>query len=202
MRLAKAITLGLLLRLPSPASGQAVALDGSAGHSGTSWRVSASALWEVQVGGRMRLGVGPRATRFGGDAKRYRAPDQAPAGLGTRIELAPEVWALNLFVSADLRLVGPVGAGANLDLAGVATGPGREVGGVRLRPAHGSLFRYGDSDRGSLNSEYYLAVRAGRSLYLRAGVSHYITGYRVVSSPRSRYLRFDTVPFIALRWAL
>lgn len=202
MRLTSAITLGLLLSLPAAAFGQAVVLDGSAGRSGSSWRVSASALWEVGLGSRIRLGIGPRATRFGGDAKRYRTPDQPPVGLDTRIRLAPEVWALNLFVSADLRLVGPVGAGANLDLAGVATGPGRTVGGVRLSPAHGSLFQYGDSDRGSLNSEYYVSVRAGQGLHLRAGASHYVTGYRVDSSPRSRYLRFDTVPFIAVRWAL
>lgn len=201
MRLANTITLGLLLTVPALAYGQRVALDGSAGRSGSSWRVSGSALWELRVGSRIQLGAGPRVTRFGGDAKSYRTHDRLSAGLASRIRLAPEVWSLNLFVSAELQLLGPVMAGANLDLAGVATGPGRTASGVRLAPAHGSLFLYGDSDRGSLNSEYYVGVRAGRRLHVRVGASHYVTGYRVTSAgPHPRYLRFDTVPFIAVRW--
>ena len=201
MRLSNSIVVGLLLILPGAASGQVVALDGSIGRTGSSWRISAAALGEVRLGSRVRLGAGARVSRFGGDAKSYRTHDPRPAGLASRIRLAPEVWALNLFVSAELNLVGPIGAGANIDLAGVATGPSQQVGSVRLAPARGSLFQYGDNDRGSLNSEFYLSLRAGQNLRLRAGASHYVTGYRVTSGQEPRYLRFDTVPFIALRWA-
>ena len=71
----------------------------------------------------------------------------------------------------------------------------------KLEPARGSLFIYGDRDRGSLNSEFFLGLQAGSALTLRGGVSHYVTGYRGMAGGAStRYLRFDTVPFLALRW--
>ena len=89
---------------------------------------------------------------------------------------------------------------ADIDLAGYAAGSSRRVGSVSLEPAPWSLFRYGDNDRGSLNSEFYLRVAAARRLTIRGGASHYVTGYRVSSGSKARYLRFDTVPFVALRW--
>jgi len=190
---------GILMCLPAAVHGQRLAWDGSIGRTGTSWRLSALALWEIRLGSRIRLGAGPRVTRFGGEAKRYRTHDDPPAGLGSRIALAPEVWALNLAVSGEVGLVGPLAAGANLDLAGVAAGPSRGVGAERLEPARASLFLYGDRDRGSLNSEFYLSVATGAGLRLRGGASHYVTGYRVTGSG-VRYLRFDTVPFLAVRW--
>jgi hypothetical protein len=194
------VATGVLLGLPAVAHGQRLAWDGSVGRSGNSWRLAAAALWEVRLGSRIRLAAGPRVTRFGGDARRYRTHDEPPAGLASRIALAPEVWALNLAVSGEVSLVGPLAAGANLDLAGVAAGASRRAGAERLGPARWSLFLYGDRDRGSLNSEYYVTVAPGRSFRLRAGVSHYVTGYRVAGGSRARYLRFDTVPFLALRW--
>lgn len=187
---------------PVSAYGQKPTVDASVGRSGSSWRLSGSALWQVTLAKRVRLGAGPRLSWFGGDSKTYRSHDERPAALGSRIGIGPDLIALNLLVSGELNLVGRLSAGANLDLAGVAIGPNRSVGGIRLAPAHGSLFQYGENDRGSLNSEYYLAVGPASRFTIRAGASHYVTGYRVTSGTiRPRYLRFDTVPFVAIRWA-
>ncbi len=193
------ILLWLVLSpLPLPLAAQRPVLDLSGGFTGTSWRVSASAGWTTAIG-PLRLGAGPRLTRYGGDPARYRTHETPPAGLASRIRLAPGVWSVNLLVLGDLRLAGPVGVGANLDVAGVAGGASRRSGSVSLAPARWSLFRYGDNDRGSLNSEFYLRVEAAPRMTLRGGVSHYVTGYRV-SGGGARYLRFDTVPFVALAW--
>jgi hypothetical protein len=80
-------------------------------------------------------------------------------------------------VSAEARLAGPLAAGANIDLAGIAGGPSRPGGAARLEPARGSLLLYGDNDRGSLNSEFYLGVALGRGLQVWGGASHYVVGY-------------------------
>jgi hypothetical protein len=190
------IAIGLI---PGRVAAQRALLDFSAGRTGAAWRVSAAAGWTVSVG-PLTVGGGPRLTHYGGDAASYRTHDVVPSGLASRIRLAPGVWSLNLFVLGDVGLWRPVGVGANLDLAGVATGKSRRVGSATLEPARWSLFRYGDNDRGSLNSEFYLRVRVATRLVVRAGASHYVTGYRVRGSGSARYLRFDTVPFVALAW--
>lgn len=202
MRAFPLCSLALLLAT-APAQAQRIAWDGSIGVSGDAWRAAATGLWRVEVGRSLRLGVGARLSRYGGEASSYRSPEEdRPAALPRRVRLAPSVWGLNLAVEGQVRVIGPLTVGANLDLAGVATGGTRRDSGLTLEPARGSLFRYGDRDLGSLNSEYFLGWQSGSALALRAGVSHYVTGYRGAAGGAStRYLRFDTVPFLALRWA-
>lgn len=203
MRLSRTAVAALLLLLSitATASAQRLGWDASIGAGGGSWRAAVGGVWQLDLAGRLRLGAGARLIHFDGDSKSYRTHDSRPAALPARIPLSPEVWALNLAVSAELRLAGPIGAGANLDLAGIAAGPSCIVNGTRLSPARWSVFLYGDRDHGSLNSEFFVNVQATRRVALRAGASHFITGYKVSEgSTRPRYLRFDTVPFLAVRW--
>lgn len=187
----------LLLFLPVGLAAQRPLLDLSAGATDHAWRVSLTGAGTVALG-PLTVGTGARLTRYGGDAARYRTHDAPPAGASSRLLLAPGVWSLNLVVLGDLHLAGPIGAGANLDVAGIAWGGSQCAGTVRLAPARWSLFRYGDNDRGSLTSEFFVRATTGR-LAWRAGVSHYVTGYRVAGGG-ARYLRFDTVPFVAVTW--
>lgn len=65
----------------------------------------------------------------------------------------------------------------------------------------------GAADRGSLNSAFYVGVTASRRVRVRAGLSHFVLGYRVTdrssaSAPSSRYQRFETVPFLAVSLGL
>lgn len=184
-----------------PASAQQVDLDGSLGVSDRTWRVALASQWRLTVGSRLTLGTGLRLTHYNGEPSSYRNQGAVNAALPERLDIDPAVWGLNLIVSAQARVVGSLAAGANIDLIGVAAGPSRQSGTADVKPSRGSLLLYGDNDRGSLNSEFFLAVAVGRRIELRGGLSHYVTGYRASDGTiATRYLRFETVPFLGIRW--
>jgi len=186
-----------------PALAQGFDLDASMGYSTGAWRAAAGSQWRLSLGSRLTLGTGLRLTFYDGERATYRNQGLTSTALPDQLPIDPAVWGLNVMVSAQARLVGPFAAGANIDLVGVAGGPTRQVGAVALEPARGSLLLYGDRDRGSLNSEFFVALPAGSRLELRGGMSHYVVGYRARDgSAATRYLRFDTIPFVGLRWRL
>jgi hypothetical protein len=183
------------------ASAQRIDLDASVGFSGGAWRAAVSSQWRRDIGSRLTLGTGLRLTYYDGEAASYRNQRATTTTLPDRLPIDPAVWGLNVMVSARARVVGSLAAGANIDLVGVAGGPTRQLGAAKLDPARGSLFQYGDNDRGSLNSEFFLAVRVGPRLELRGGMSHYVVGYTATAgTSATRYLRFETVPFLGVRW--
>ena len=74
---------------------------------------------------------------------------------------------------------------------------------VEAAPASGNAFLYAANDRGSLNSEFFVAWRIRPTVLLRAGLSHILTEYRLSEDPGSgarRYRRFSNLAFAALRW--
>ncbi|HSE66896.1 MAG TPA: hypothetical protein VLB12_07915 [Gemmatimonadales bacterium] len=194
------VTLIALSVLVSPqVMAQRLTWSASVGAGGGSWRAATAASWHVQVNPWLQLSLGPRLTRFGGNTKSYRIHDAGSTTLPANLSLAPEVWALNVAVGAEVQPVDLFALGANLDLAGLATGSALSTADATLEPARWSLFRYGHRDLGSLNSEAYIAVPL-RHLRIRAGISHFVTGYTVSGQSSARYLRFDTVPFLGVTW--
>lgn len=192
--------LAILLGTPQAGHGQWSA-DLSGGIGSDAGRLAIAAPWRLAVGPRLVLGVGPRVSYYLGAPTSYRNKGQVTAGLPGRIQIDPDLVGLNLMVLAEFTVVPRVGLGANLDLAGVAAGGERSVGSARITPARGSLFLYGEKDRGSLNSEFYVAVAPSPAWTIRGGFSHYVTGYRGEAGGASaRYLRFDSVPFVAVAW--
>ncbi len=185
----------------TPVQGQRLDLDGSFGYGSDAWRASLSSQWRLSVGSRLALGAGARLTYYAGEAGEYRNQGATAIALPATLEIDPSVWGLNLMVSGQVRLIRRLIAGANIDVAGIAGGPDRSAGGASLEPAPWSLLLYGDDDRGSLNSEFFLGYDLDDRFQLRGGVSHYVVGYRASDGTTdTRYLRFDTVPFLALRW--
>ena len=76
-----------------------------------------------------------------------------------------------------------------------------------MKPQAAAYFLYGSADRGALNSEFFLSGRVAPRLWVRVGISHYVTSYAATEAagpdgPASRYQRFETVPFAALRLRL
>lgn len=186
-----------------PASAQRFDLDGSLGYGDRAWRAAVASQWRLPLGSRLTLGSGVRFSYYAGESSQFRNPGATTPSLTVELPIEPSVWGINLMVSAQGRLVGSLAGGANIDLGGVAAGPVRQAGGVELRPARGSVLLLGERDRGSLNSEFFLALPLGACLELRGGLSHYVVGYHARDGTTStRYLRFETVPFVAARWRL
>ena len=57
------------------------------------------------------------------------------------------------------------------------------------------------------DSEFFVSLRVAPRVRVRGGASHYVTNYTVtdtaaVGAPNSRYQKFQTVPFIAVRLQL
>jgi hypothetical protein len=177
---------------------QGFAWDASLGAGGGSGRVAAAVQWGISVG-PLTLGAGTRLSYYFARERAYRNRDEPSTALPVRLLVDPSILGLNIRAQGELTLAGPLAAGANIDLAGLALGPRRTSGPASLEVAHGSLLLLGTRDRGSLNSEFFLALRAGRGIMLRAGVSHYVTGYRAeAGGAQARYSRFDTVPFLSV----
>src|SRR6266852_4898589 len=81
------------------------------------------------------------------------------------------------------------------------------AGSLSETPQGFSYFRYGSGDHGALNSEFFVSLRVAPRVRVRGGASHYVTNYTVtdtaaVGAPNSRYQKFQTVPFIAVRLQL
>ncbi len=180
-------------------------LDASVGAKAGAYRVSLSGWRSIfDHAGRVRLGLGLRASAFGGDRVDYDNRGTVEGNLAESLPIDPSVYALNFAVSGEVDLVSRLALGANLDVFGVATGPTRRTGALEAKVQSGSYFRFGTSDRGALNSEYFALIRVTPRVAIRAGFSHYVTDYRVTDhstagSPSSRYQNFDTVPFVAIR---
>ena len=92
--------------------------------------------------------------------------------------------------------------GFNLDAAGLSFGPTRRtptITGRPVRPTRGNLLLGGSRDRGSLNSEFYLALALLRGLGLRAGWSYIVTSHE---QETSTYQRFRNLAALGVSYTL
>lgn len=205
----RTVVLLSLVAAPAPLHAQLRpdVVDLSVGAGGGSARAAVAVFRHVDVAaGRARLAYGLRLTAYGGDALDFTNRGTTRGELAAKLPIDPAVYALNAAVAGELRVAGPLGVGFNLDLLGVAAGPTRTGASVEATPSRASVFQYGSTDRGSLNSEFYVSVTASRRVRVRAGLSHFVLGYRVTDQSAGgtteRYQRFETVPFLAVRLGL
>jgi len=185
-----------------PVAAQGLDLGASFGAGSATWRGSLSSQILVKRGQRLTFGAGLRLTAYGGDPAIFTNQGDISTERPDRLTIDPSVSGANLMLSVQYRLAEALQVGANLDVLGVATGKSQKLGASEVKPAQGSIFLVNNNDRGSLNSEFYVAIPAGRALEIRAGMSHYVLGYQVKerAGATSRYLRFETVPFVGVRW--
>src|SRR6266852_1073378 len=199
-----AATLGA----PLAAQLSPISLDASVGANGGAQRAAVSVWYPVvNLAGRLPLGLGVRVSAYGGDPIGYTNRGTVQGSLASTVSIDPAVDALNGAVFGQLDLTNLVALGANLDVLGVATGPTRTAGSLSEKPQGFSYFRYGSGDHGALNSEFFVSLRVAPRVRVRGGASHYVTNYMVtdtaaVGAPSSRYQKFQTVPFIAVRLQL
>ena len=186
--------------IPGALLAQRPGFDLSGGLANQAGRAAISALWSIRLG-PLSLGAGPRLSAYQGGSQVFTRRAGSTADLPDTVLLDPSVVGVNAEVVGELVLGGPVSLGANLDLLGVAVGPTRRVAGNDFQPGHGSLFQYGNRDRGSLNSEFYVRLRVSGPWEVRGGLSHYVVGYTTSSAGgQGRYQRFQTVPFVGIAY--
>jgi hypothetical protein len=167
--------------------------------------VSAFGLFE----GRLRLGAGPRLLgAFGGDGLSFSTADADLIAAGRIETLAVSgvrTGALNLALSARVRVWAGLELGANIDVVGVGFGRTRPVssGGVQTdaSPPTLNLLALGRKDRGTLDSEFFVAWWFGERVAVRVGASHLVTEL-VTRTPlqdgNDRFRRSSTQVFIAV----
>lgn len=195
----------VLAGLPGIAGGQfrpAADISFGAGADG-----SRTAVAGVQrLGGdtsRFWFAIGLRGTAYTGDAVTFASRSDETGTFGGDVVIEPSVYGVNLLGEIGARLGRRFAIGFNLDVFGVATGPDRATAAGVTSPAALSLFLYGNNDRGSLNSELFLAVRVSEAIRLRLGFSHYVIGYESegnASFDATRFQRFQDAGFIAVRF--
>lgn len=196
------------LAAPLAAQHSPISLDASVGAKGGTQRAAVSVWYPmVHFAGRLHLGLGARVSSYRGDPIDYTNRGTVQGSLASTVSIDPAIYALNGAVFGELDLTNLLALGANLDVIGVAAGPTRTAGSLSEKPQGLSYFRYGSGDHGALNSEFFVSLRLAPGVRARGGVSHYVTNYTVtdaaaVGAPRSRYQRFQSVPFIAVRLRL
>ena len=178
------LTLAAPARAEPPEGGWTHDLDLSAGLGAGAVSV---ALGEVSAlglfGGRLRLGAGPRLLGvFGASALGFSTADADLIAAGRTETLAVSgvrTFALNLALSARVRVVAGLELGANIDLVGVGFGRSRPVssGGVQTEaaPPALNLLALGRKDRGTLDSEFFVGWWFDERVAVRAGASHLVS---------------------------
>lgn len=155
---------------------------------------------------RFSFGAGLRLTQLRtGRSDQFDGRDNAK-GLTLQVN-APQLTALNAAIHLRLRLLGkrhPLAMGFNIDLAGISFGPARSAllplsvpprFAYDIRPVRANLLLGNKNDRGTLNSEFYLAYKASPRLTMRAGWAHVASGY---AHGGNRYQRFTNLAVVGL----
>ena len=162
---------------------------------------------------RFSYGAGLRATQFytpngyGYDG-RMGANGRSLHVNGSRLA------ALNAAGQIRVRLLGradsrhPLTLGFNIDLAGTTFGSARTAARlapsgrlelVQVAPVRGNLLLGNKNDRGTLNSEFYLSLRAALHLNVRLGFEHLAAGYAFGGH---RYQRFYNLAVVGFSYGL
>ena len=186
---------------PPPAARHATVFDltGAVGPTLKYASVAAWRLWGLDPGGRFQVGAGLRASHFFTDG--YDLDRQTGPGNATLSVPSPRLYALNAAFHLRARVAGPVRLGFNLDAAGLSFGPERNTPAAPepVRPTRGNLLLGGSRDRGSLNSEFYVATALPHGLHLRLGWSHIVTGHE---RGATTYHRFRNLAALGVSYSL
>lgn len=178
--------------------------------------LSGAAARSVYVGtsDRFRVGLNIRATAASTNGFNL-APVDPRGAIGPTtdtLSVSGTVLTLNLGVNARIDITERLYAGLNLDMFGATTGP-RENGAYRAtpggtakavstKPTGANIFAGGTGDRGSLNSEFFLAWTLNDRTALRGGLSHQLVEYDVnvedVTSAASKFRRYANLVFVGI----
>lgn len=127
----------------------------------------------------------------------------------------PQAYSLNAQFLIRFRAVAGLELGFDIDLVGFAFGPSRtgsyaatdpQFAGAQPASVSGfNLLLGGKADRGQLDSEFYLAWWFTEKWAVRAGLSHFASGYTTdakLDNGADRYRASQNLGFLAVSWRL
>ena len=160
--------------------------------------------WSFSRAPWLELGAVLRANYFGGRNLSLETAEIAAIQqneTSTITEVSPHILALNLGISARVEPLEWIAFGFNLDLAGQSFGPQQvavydEAGfsaSPSLQPTRSNLFLVALRDRGTLNSEFYVATPIDERWSLRLGLSHFFAEMTADTPLKYGGQRFRTI---------
>ena len=167
----------------------------------------------------LRVGLGGRFASFlGSGAIPYTTADASLVRankVNTLMVADPQTYSMNAQFVITARPLAGLELGFDIDLVGFSFGPSRtgayaatdpQFAGVQAASVSGfNLLLGGKTDRGQLDSEFYVAWWFTQSWALRAGLSHFATGYTTdtkLDNGADRYRASQNLGFVALSWRL
>jgi hypothetical protein len=219
-----------LLALTAAIAGTAARAEGTSAWSQTvdlatglgSSRFTGAVSWNHFYGlfdQRLHVGLGARFASFLGsgvipyttaDASLIRANE-----VNTLSVEDPQAHSLNAQFLIRFRAVAGLELGFDIDLVGFAFGPSRSgsyaatdprfAGAQRASVSGFDLLLGGKADRGQLDSEFYLAWWFTERWAVRAGLSHFASGYTTdtkLDNGADRYRASQNLGFLAVSWRL
>lgn len=138
--------------------------------------------------------------RVGGGLRFTNWQRQSELGINSSYKLSNlSVSALNLAILIETDIYSDLVLGFNIDAFGGSFGDEVDLIGspVKAKPITTNILLGGKPDRGSLNSEYYIAYKH-LNFRLATGLSHQVTEYKAIDDSAGKLQRFFDTGFLRL----
>lgn len=142
--------------------------------------------------------------RVGGGARFTNWQRQSELDINPIYKLSKiSVSALNLFILTEADILSDLILGFNIDAFGASFGDDVDLIGssVKAKPVSTNILLGGKPDRGSLNSEFYIAYKYF-NFRLAAGLSHQVTEYEATDVSAGKLQRFFDTGFLRIDYFL
>lgn len=166
---------------------------------------------------RIRLGAGFRFNMANVTDRTYVTAFQARPDAGSYNSLFLDdhtVYSLNLTLNADISFTCWLDAGLNIDVVGVSFGESTDAlyrsasffpaaSTEQAKPELLNVFAFGNNNRGTLNTQFYLRFWPGELFFVKAGSSLYHLSENTDNTLNYSNNRFNTdsyMGFVFLGW--
>lgn len=179
--------------------------------------VAWSKMFNIAWKKRIRLGGGLRFNMANVTDRTYLTAFPARPDGGTFDSLYLDdhtVYSLNLTLNADVSFTHWLDAGLNIDVVGVSLGESTNASyrsasfspaasAEQAKPELLNVFAFGNNNRGTLNTQFYLRFWPEENCYVKAGFSLYHLTENTVNTLNYSNNRFNTysyMGFVSLGW--
>ncbi|MFN3841532.1 MAG: hypothetical protein ACK4RF_12575 [Cyclobacteriaceae bacterium] len=166
-----------------------VNLTGAIGSNQGSVSIDYVHLWRLGKSQKIEIGFGGRFTSYFGSSQYYSSAPASLAADETKSDSlllqSPQVNALNIAINLGYRISPKLGVGFNIDALGFSFGgtkDGSYINGSQgqatsAKPTSFNILLIGNSDRGSLNSEFYVRYFIKEKFAIKVAYQYLFTEY-------------------------